>query len=39
MAQFNSLEDAINADKKKMLKFVREVPETIASELKNQIDS
>ncbi len=38
MAQFNNLEDAINADKKKMLKFVREVPRTIASELKNQID-
>jgi phage gpG-like protein len=38
MAQFNSLEDAINADKKKMLKFVQQVPETIASELKNQID-
>ena len=37
MAQFKNLEDAINADKKKMLKFVQEVPEIIASELKNQI--
>jgi phage gpG-like protein len=37
MAQFKNLEDAINADKKKMLKFVQEVPQTIASELKNQI--
>ena len=38
MATFKNLEDAINADKKKMLKFVQEVPEQIASELKNQID-
>lgn len=38
MAQFNSLEDAINNDKKKMLKFVQQVPQIIASELKNQID-
>lgn len=38
MAQFNSLEDAINSDKKKMLKFVQQVPQIIASELKNQID-
>ena len=37
MAQFKNLEDAINADKRKMLKFVQEVPEIIASELKNQI--
>ena len=38
MATFKNLEDAINSDKKKMLKFVQEVPRTIASELKNQID-
>ena len=38
MATFKNLEDAINADKKKMLKFVQEVPQTIAEELKNQID-
>ena len=38
MATFKKLEDAINSDKKKMLKFVQQVPEIIANELLNQID-